>query len=168
MLLTQSDHFRAYIERTGRSETWARRKKLVHELNEHYHQSIQGLVASVGGNSRDRVWVSQAIRDGEITRHPEHGSLRLRQQSGITCEEVVRRAAELAAEAQALLDALPEPDDTDPDDEAGMLVMRAARALQLVCGSLDENDTEWWRGVFGLASRSATEQDDREEGDEES
>jgi len=58
--------FSAYVRRTTRAEAVPKRMQLFSWLNGPSHTSIAGLVNAVGGNSKDREWVSQAIRDKEI------------------------------------------------------------------------------------------------------
>jgi hypothetical protein len=165
MFLTPSDRFRAYVERTTRPEARKRRSRLVHELNEHFNTSVLGLVNAVGGNAGDRTWVARAIRDGEIVRSPE-GWLRLRQGSGLAHDQIVERAAACAAEVELLIASIP---DEEAGEDPGYLLTRAARALQLVAGALDDPSTEYWRRALGLdqSPRASYEVDDREEGDED-
>lgn len=58
--------FSAYVRSTTRVEAVAKRMQLFSWLNGPSHSSISGLVAAIGGNSKDRDWVAQAIKDGEV------------------------------------------------------------------------------------------------------
>ncbi len=60
--------FKKYIEATCRPDVWARRMRLAPELIERRHDSINSLVASVDGNSRDKSWLSSALSAGEVER----------------------------------------------------------------------------------------------------
>lgn len=76
MITAESNRFFAYVTKTTpRKEALEKRRALFSVLQGREHSSITTLVAAVGGNTKLRAWVSQAIADGEIVR--VNGSLRL-------------------------------------------------------------------------------------------
>lgn len=60
--------FKKYIEATSRPDVWEKRMRMAPELIERRHDSINSLVTSVKGNSRDKAWISSALAAGEIVR----------------------------------------------------------------------------------------------------
>lgn len=73
---SDTTEFFNYIERTSRPDVQAKRRLLARPLIEAKYSSINLLVRAIDGNTRDRVWVSQALKDGAIVRGPE-GELQL-------------------------------------------------------------------------------------------
>lgn len=67
--------FREYVIATSRPEAIAKRSALVGALNEQKHLTIRTLVDAVEGNTGDRAWVSQAMKDGWIGRGAGGGKL---------------------------------------------------------------------------------------------
>jgi hypothetical protein len=58
--------FNRYVSSTTKLCAQPKRLALFAALSRREHASAAALVAAVGGNTKDRVWVAQAMRDGEI------------------------------------------------------------------------------------------------------
>lgn len=78
--------FLNHVEATSRQSAWAKRKMLVKSLLAEKYSSINELVRSVDGNTRDKAWVSQAFKDGHIVRSAE-GFFGLSDQEPMTEDE---------------------------------------------------------------------------------
>jgi hypothetical protein len=63
--------FFAYVERTSRPDVWERRKRMARGLIEGKFNSLTHLVNAVDGNSRDRMWASQALKAKAIVRNDD-------------------------------------------------------------------------------------------------
>lgn len=75
-----------YVSRTSRANVHEKRKRLAHALSEGKYFSIYALVRSIDGNTRDRVWVSQALKDDAIIRR-ENGALMLNEDEPMSQDE---------------------------------------------------------------------------------
>jgi hypothetical protein len=94
----ESKRFFAYVARTSRSHAIPRREAVFSVLDGRDCTSITELCARVGGNSKMRTWLGQAMRDGEIVR--VDGKLRLPNPTadeGATDAERLYARADLAA-----------------------------------------------------------------------
>lgn len=68
--------FHHYVEQTSRVDVQERRKKYAVYLADGMFRSFDAMSRAAGGNSLDRKWLSQAMRDGQI-RIGSDGILRL-------------------------------------------------------------------------------------------
>jgi hypothetical protein len=64
-----ADTFIAYVNKTSRtSSAQSKRRSMLAGLDAQMHPSVNSLVGSVDGNSKDHAWVARAIKDGIIKR----------------------------------------------------------------------------------------------------
>jgi hypothetical protein len=70
------NRFHEYVEQTSRVDVQERRKKYAVYLSDGMFRSFDAMSRAAGGNSLDRKWLSQAMRDGQI-RIGSDGILRL-------------------------------------------------------------------------------------------
>jgi hypothetical protein len=73
----EADRFIRYVEKTTRPQAQEKRRSMLSHLLGHQITSAVGLAAAVGGNTKDQAWISQAMKDGEITKDEAGGFLRL-------------------------------------------------------------------------------------------
>jgi hypothetical protein len=66
-----AETFKDYVRSTSKHEALAKRLLIADELSDHRHTSVNSLVKAIGGNTGDRMWCAQAIRDGRIVRSKE-------------------------------------------------------------------------------------------------
>jgi hypothetical protein len=103
--------FFEYVERTSRVDARPKRMALFALLSGRTFVSVTALVQAVAGNTKDRMWVAQAQKDGEVIRLGGNGALTVPSARG-EAEAVSTQEPEamyaLARAALLALEAMPE------------------------------------------------------------
>ena len=144
MQTPENTRFTDYVTRTTRPPAQAKRLAMFSHLDGHEVKSAVDLAARVAGNTKDRAWISQAIRDGEIVIM--NGTLRLPE--AVAAAHPARSLPRLRDELAKIVDELEYV--LEPEDEEGRAYWVAGIG-RLVTGSrligcafdLDDVDEEW-------------------------
>lgn len=97
----QYERYAAYVQRTSLPKTRETRMSIFRELDGQTHASVSGLLRAIGGNTKTRDWVSQAIKDGEIVQR-EDGRLVLPSHKRAPEQLTIPRAKQILAHVAEL------------------------------------------------------------------